>query len=105
MRSEDRTGAIACSLSPDAIRAGRAGLLPGLREQASEVMETVNGFRLTFAPSSETLLMIARAIDAERQCCRWLRFDLTVTADGGPIHLELSGPRGAQAFLREVLAM
>jgi hypothetical protein len=38
-------------------------------------------------------------IDAERQCCRFLRFALTVEPDAGPIRLEFTGPRGAQAFV------
>ena len=38
-------------------------------------------------------------IDAERHCCRWLQFDLSVTPDGGPTVLTLSGPAGAREFL------
>jgi hypothetical protein len=91
--------AIACSLTPEAIAAGRAGLLPGLAERAVARDTTADGCRLTFAASSETLLQVARVIDAERQCCRWLRFDLAVAPAGGPIVLTLSGPEGAAEFL------
>jgi hypothetical protein len=81
------------------VRAGRAGLLPGLLERADEREPTSDGYRLTFAASSETLQAITNVMDAERQCCRWLRFELTVTPDGGPMVLTLSGPAGAQEFL------
>ena len=49
--------------------------------------------------SSETLQVITDVIDAERQCCRWLRFHLAVEPNGGPMVLTLSGPEGARDFL------
>jgi hypothetical protein len=39
------------------------------------------------------------AVEAERQCCRFLRFAIVVEPDGGPIALQLSGPTGTRAFL------
>ena len=90
---------IACSLTPEALRAGRAGLLPGLRELATQTEATADGYRLTFATSTDTLQAIAGTIDAERHCCRWLQFDLSVTPDGGPTVLTLSGPAGAREFV------
>jgi len=90
---------IACDLSPDAVRAGRAGLLPGLAERADRRDETQDGYLLTFQASSDVLRAIAATVDAERQCCRWLRFVLTVEPDGGAITLALSGPQGAREFL------
>lgn len=91
-----------CSLTPEALRAGRAGLLPGLREQASEAVATADGYRLTFETSTDVLAAITRTVDAERQCCRWLRFDITVMPDGGPTTLTLGGPPGARQFLEAV---
>lgn len=90
---------IACALTPEAIRAGRAGLLPGLAERAANRTATSDGYELTFQPSGEVLRAIGDVIDAERQCCLWLRFQLTVEPNGGPVVLRLSGPEGARAFL------
>jgi hypothetical protein len=39
-----------------------------------------NGFRFEFHPDSEILASIVRMIDAERQCCQFLRFQLTIEA-------------------------
>ena len=90
---------IACDLSPEAIRAGRAGLLPGLAERATSRVQTADGYALAFEPSTDTLRAITATIDAERQCCRWLRFQLTVEPDSGPLMLRLSGPDGTRDFL------
>jgi hypothetical protein len=94
---------IACTLTPDALKARRAGLLPGLAGRAEAREETPDGLRLRFAPSSDTLRAIADAIDAERQCCRFLQFDLLVEPDGGRIWLTLSGPAGTREFLAGLL--
>ena len=52
-----------------------------------------------FAPSSETLQAITDVMNTERQCCRWLRFQVAVEPDHGPMVLTLSGPEGAREFL------
>jgi hypothetical protein len=90
---------VACSLSPDAIRARSAQLLPAVMARASGREATPNGLRLWFSASTDTLHAIVAAIDAERHCCRFLRFDLTVEPDGGSIWLTLSGPAGTAEFL------
>jgi hypothetical protein len=79
-------------------------VLPRFAARASKHEETADGCVFTFEPSSDTLKMLAAVIDAERQCCRWLRFAVTVEPDGGPITLALSGPDGAREFLSALFA-
>lgn len=43
-------------------------------------------------------------IGAERQCSRWLRFELTVPPNGAPIALALRGPQGAREFLSSLIS-
>jgi hypothetical protein len=38
-------------------------------------------------------------IDVERRCCPFLRFDLTVEPEVGPVRLALSGPPGVREYL------
>jgi hypothetical protein len=94
---------ITCELTPEAIRARREGLLPGLAARAIGREETDDGYRLSFSTDGEILQLIAKVIDAERQCCRWLSFSLTVAPENGPIALTLSGPEGAREFLAALL--
>jgi hypothetical protein len=42
---------------------------------------------------------ITRMVDDERQCCRFLRFTVTVEPDEGPISVDLTGPAGTRDFL------
>ena len=94
---------IACSLDPASMAARRAGLLADLLRQARTRDDLADGMRLTFEPSSTTLDVIARTIDAERQCCRFLRFELAVEPDLGRFVLELTGPPGTGDFLRDLV--
>ena len=43
-------------------------------------------------------------IDADRQCSRWLRFELTMPPDGAPIALALRAPEGAREFLSSLIS-
>jgi hypothetical protein len=94
---------IVCTLTPDALRARQEGLLSELRRRAAGCDETPEGLRLRFAATEGTLSLVARAVEAERHCCRFLRFVITAEPDGGPIVLELSGPPGTREFMMALL--
>lgn len=94
---------IACSLTPNALAMRRAGLLPGLAARAAGVDELPDGLRLRFAPADGILAEIARVVEAERECCRFLQFDLRVEQDGGPIALSLTGPSGTREFVSQLI--
>jgi hypothetical protein len=53
---------IVCTLTPDALRARRDGLLAALLRQSTGHELLPEGLRLRFAPSTETLASIARAV-------------------------------------------
>jgi hypothetical protein len=95
---------IVCSLTPDTLRARREGLLAELVRRAEGRDELPQGLRLRFSPpAEETLCAIAKVVEAERHCCRFLRFVVTIEPDGGPMLLELSGPPGTREFVAALL--
>jgi hypothetical protein len=94
---------IVCTLSAAALTARREGLLANLVRRAEDREDLPEGIRLRFLASGDTLQTIVRTIDAERQCCRFLRFTVTVEPDGGPIALELSGPPCTREFVAALL--
>ena len=94
---------IVCTLSGTELARQQDALLPGLARRAESIEPTFNGYQLRFAPSADLLQRIMEVINAERQCCRFLRFDLAVEADLGPITLTLSGPEGTADMLRGLL--
>ena len=94
---------VACTLDPAALKARREGLLSDLLRRADEHEDTPAGYRLRFAAAEDILALLARAVEAERHCCRFLRFQITVEPDGGPIWLELTGPPGTREFVSALL--
>ena len=90
---------VACTLSPAALEARRSGLLADLLRRAEGRDELPEGYRLRFAATEDILPAIARTVDAERHCCRFLSFTITVQPDGGPIWLDAQGPTGTREFL------
>jgi hypothetical protein len=95
---------IACALPADELEARRDALLPGLIARAIDRRTLDDGLRLTFPAEPGTVVTIAEVIDAERRCCRFLRFQLAVDQDGGPITLDVTGPEGTRDFLEGLLS-
>ena len=94
---------IACTLAPGALQARRDGLLADMLRRAERHELTDDGLRVCFSPAGDTLATLARVVEAERQCCRFLRFVITVAPDGGPVSLEVSGPAGTRELLARLL--
>lgn len=90
---------VVCTLLPGELNHRAMELLPGVAAAARTRHAIDNGFRFEFHADGEVLASIVRMIDAERQCCRFLRFQFTVEAAGGPVVLEITGPPGSQEFL------
>lgn len=91
---------VVCALTPDDSKE-RKELLAKLGEQIVERREINDGLSFRFKPSDDLLARLGKAIDMERQCCRFLTFRLTVEPDDGPVWLELTGPAGTRDILNE----
>jgi len=59
--------------------------------------------RWWFRFAATDLSVVMAAVEQERQCCRFLQFDVRVEPDGGSVWLALSGPPGTQDFLRAMI--
>lgn len=88
---------VVCTLTPATIATRKAALLPGLVKRAESREDRADSLRLKFR--SDELSAILATVDAERQCCRFLRFEITIEPDGGPIWVNLAGPPGTREFL------
>jgi hypothetical protein len=94
---------IVCTLSPEALRARKEGPLTRVAGLSTQTVKLPDGYRLKLTPEPGTLRVIAEMIEAERQCCRFLRFVVTIVAEAGPIQLDVTGPKGTQEFLETLL--
>ena len=96
---------VVCSLPAEEIAERRDAVLARLLESRLETRELPDGIAFRFAPSSEQLAALVEVIDFERQCCRFLRFRLTVEPGIGPVWLELTGPEGTREMLMTELGL
>jgi hypothetical protein len=96
--------AVVCTLGPETLKIRREGLLAKLLQRVESHELLADGHRLRFAVSDDVLPLIATTIDAERKCCRFLRFQLTIEPASGPIVLDLTGPPGTQEFVAALFA-
>jgi hypothetical protein len=94
---------IACTLNEADFQTRRGGLLQQVSEHALERKPVASGYALRFAPEDDVLEPLFRLIQLERTCCAFLRFELILEPDQGPVWLTLTGPEGTHAFLDEIL--
>ncbi|HEY2825317.1 MAG TPA: hypothetical protein VGI83_07210 [Gemmatimonadales bacterium] len=94
---------IACDLTLAEIRERRTGLLPGLLARAVDRRPVHEGYRWCFVSAAGLMWDIAQVIEAERRCCRFLRFGVLAEPDGGPVWLEVTGPEGTREFLDQLV--
>lgn len=90
---------VACTLGPAALAARPEGLFAELLRRADVHDAIANGHRLVFRAPSETLALVMKTVEMESQCCKFLRFQITVEPGAGPMAVELTGPPGTREFL------
>ncbi len=90
---------VACTLSAPGLAKRRAGLFTDLARRRQEARWLPEGIALRYSSEEGTLALLGEFIQLERQCCPFLRFQLTVEPGAGPIWLELTGPAGTREFL------
>jgi hypothetical protein len=90
---------VVCRLTSPELRERRAAVLTLLRAHMRERVPLAAGYRLRFDAAGGVLAALAALIEAERECCPFLRFQLTIEPAQGPVWLEISGPEGTREFL------
>ena len=90
---------IACTLTREAFQARLTSLGAGVLATAERQEQLPNGRRWRFRSASSTIARLAPLIDGERQCCRFLRFELRAAPDLGEVVLDVTGPNGTAQFL------
>ena len=103
MDTEERRGgrglAVACSLPPEQERERREELTQQLLAGSTAITKIEDGFEYAFSGDAVWAEEIVRFIIEERECCRFLTFEITFEPDQGPIRLRITGPEGTREFL------
>jgi hypothetical protein len=92
---------IACNLGALSAggRARRAELAARIRSLATEVVEIGDGYALRLGRDRELARDALDWILLESRCCPFLRLELIVEAERGPLWVRLGGAGGVKEFL------
>jgi hypothetical protein len=71
-----------------------------LMSSVVKIEDVAHGYRLHFGPGLQVTDLL-QWIDAERRCCPFLDFETRLEREGGARWLQMTGPAGVKAFLKE----
>ncbi len=94
---------IACTLSDAQLRLREATLLAQFIAEATVFEELEEGYGFRIPGGTKQLELVLELMSAERECCRFLAFNLYAAPDRGPLSLQISGPTGTKEFLKSLL--
>jgi len=90
---------IVCTLTTDQLQERRINVLEPIRNAAIKTEELPMGYAYTFQPQPDLLVRLAKLVDLERGCCRFLTF--AIIANEETIRLEITGPPVAKMVIAD----
>lgn len=94
---------VACCLSNEELRTREATLLAQFKSALVTTEELADGYLFQIPADKKCLAAAAELIAAERECCPFLRFELTAEPGMGPVTVRMTGPAGTKEFLKSIL--
>lgn len=92
-----------CTLSV-AQQTGRLSETHAILNQCAQRVELEDGYAFRFDEAAQWAGKLLEFIRAERECCRFLDFELAFEPQLGPLWLYIRGSQDAKVFIRESLA-
>jgi len=91
---------IICQLSDPEKRQREATLLAQFKSGLIGAAELENGLEFRLPGQQEWLTLAAELMIAERECCPFLKFQLTAEPQMGELTLQITGPAGTKEFVK-----
>jgi hypothetical protein len=95
---------VACCLSDAELRKRVATLLARFASAVIATEELPDGYVFRVPGDKKWMAVVWEAIVAERECCPFLTFELTVQPNRGPLSVRVTGPAGTKDFLKTILS-
>ena len=94
---------VACCLTDEELRNREATLIAQFRSALIATEELADGYQFRIPGDKRWLAVAAELIAAERECCPFLRFELTAEPAMGPVTVRMTGRSGTKEFLKSIL--
>jgi len=94
---------VACCLSDSELRIREATLLAQFKAALIEREELDDGYLLRVPGDNKSIALLTELIMAERECCPFLKFEVSLEPAMGPINVRMTGSAGTKEFLKSIL--
>lgn len=94
---------VACCLSDSELRIREATLLAQFKAALIESEEVDNGYLFRVRGDNKSIALVTELIIAERECCPFLKFEVSLDPAMGPLSVRMTGPAGTKEFLKSIL--
>jgi hypothetical protein len=94
---------VACCLSDSELRIREATLLAQFKAALIEREELDDGYLFRLPGDNKSIALVAKLIVAERRCCPFLKFEVSLEPAMGPVSVCMTGPAGTKEFLKSIL--
>ena len=93
------TQELACRLIGAELAERKATIATELLNHAEAITELPAGYELRFAGSEDWVECVFEFVRLERQCCPFIRFEVGLSPNDGPVSLRLLGNPEVKAFI------
>jgi len=100
-----KTKIVACKLTSLELQKYKTEVIALLKENILKREELSNGYHYTFVGSDTILDQLIIFIKAERQCCNFLSFNLSIEDDQSSLDLKITGPNGTKEFINKEMEL
>ena len=94
---------VACCLSDEELRKREATLLAQFKAALIGSEELNDGYVFRVPGDKRWIALVAELIVAERECCPFLKFEVSMEPGTGPVSVRMTGPAATEEFLRSIL--
>jgi|SRR5579864_90405 len=94
---------VACCLSDEELRNREATLLTQFKAALIESEEVDDGYVFRVRGDNKSIGLVTELIMAERECCPFLKFEVSLEPAMGSINVRMTGPAGTKEFLKSIL--
>jgi hypothetical protein len=99
------TTELACRLMGKELTERKAVIAAEMLDHANSITELPAGYELRFAGTDEWIGRVFDFVRLERQCCPFIRFEVGLSPNDGPVTLRLLGNPEVKRFIAsEILA-
>ncbi len=103
MDSTANSSFLVCKLSGPELQKRKAALQLEIFSNVKKYLELENGYAFYFDDREGFLEKLLDYMLAERKCCPFFEFDLTIKPDNEGIELSLTGPDGVKDLMNELI--